>query len=286
MHQLATSLRALSRYLSEPRALRTSVLVRTHNFYMEQRLCVAVRTYSRQQRGFTALVASLLAARDGCGGNVSLSVDVFPTDSTAELGEATLLHAGLLLEQPEFRSLSLHTHRQLSTTELTSIWNAKCGRRPLLYDYGYLQSDVTLQTVLARSGRRECTYVMVTNGDNLYANSLLDFTCPHMRRNVDVIGWWFSSHNAGIGAWGRAAKAQGKVEHVGTNVLFRTKLRKSWMDLGAVMIRADLLRLQPAGRIFTDCGAWREADGRAIERLVRTPNVTQVVLQELLFFHQ
>ena len=254
------------------------------------RLCVLVRTYTRQKRGFAALVASLLAARDGgCGGNVSLTVDVFPTDSTVEIGETTLAHAASLLEQRAFQPLVMHTHRQLSREELVAQWHTACGtKRSLRQDYGYLQSDATLREVLNRSGddEGECSYVITTNGDNLYATSLLDFACPHMSRGVGLIGWWFSSHNAGIGTWGRAAKALGKVEHVGHNVLFRTKFKNTWTDLGAVMVRADLLRSLPPGRIFTDCGPWREADGRCIERLVRRPNATQVVLEELLFFHQ
>ena len=251
-------------------------------------LCVVVRTYSRQQRAFTAFIASLLAAREGCDGNVSLSVDVFPTDANEQLSEATLAHITSLRDTPALRPLSLHPHKQATSDALSKQWEEACGRRALLYDFGYLQSDAVLRRVLARQGRGngECSYVLVTNGDNLYANSLFDLTCPHMNRGTGLISWWFSSHNAGIGAWGRVAKAQGRIAHTGANVLFHTRLQKSWVDLGAVMIRSDLLRSRPRGRVFTDCGPWREADGRCIDRLVRTPNASQVVLESLLFFHQ
>lgn len=91
-----------------------------------------------------ALLASLLAAREGCDGNVSLSADIFPTDSTQALSEATLTHAAALplertFQAPEF---ALHTHRQIfSAEERHALWHNACGSRPLHYDYGYLQSD-------------------------------------------------------------------------------------------------------------------------------------------------
>ena len=255
------------------------------------RLCVIARTYTRQHRGFTALLASLLAAHEGCSKFVKISVDVFPTDATAELGEQTRTQVAALIEQPAFRSLgvSLRTHQQLNISELTNLWTTACGHRPLQYDFGYLQSDAVLRKVLARKGAEGedvCNYILVTNGDNLYADALLDFTCPHMRSATGIIGYYFSSHNAGVGTWGKQALSQGRIERTGSNVLFKTRLRKGWCDLGAVMIRADLLRGMPNGRIFTDCGAWREADGRMIERLVRVPNISTVVLDRILFFHQ
>ena len=252
------------------------------------RLCLVVRTYSRQRRGFAALITSLLAAREGCGGNVSLTVDVFSTDDSVETGEQTRADVTALGWQPAFKStgFELITHKQMTDAERQALYASACGSRRLLYDYGYLQSDAVLKRALTRTGSRECDYVMVTNGDNLYARPWLDFTCPYMHRRIGLIGWYFSSHNAGIGAWGHVAHKQGKVERTGENVLFRTRLRKTWMDLGAVMIRADLLRGQHGEYIFTDCGPWREADGRMIERLVQQRNISEVVLDRLLFFHQ
>lgn len=259
------------------------------NFSSVTRLCVVVRTYSRQKRNLAALLASLIAAREGCGGRVTMSVDIFPTDSSTALGASTYAQTQSLLQQPAFQcdGFSAHVHEQMSREALASAWHASCGySRPLTQDYGYLQTDSTIRQVLARSERdpgRQCSYILVTNGDNLYSRSLLDLACPYMEQRVGLLGWFFASHNAGIGDWGRASVAQGKLERSGTHVLFRTRLHKGWIDLGALMIRADLM-MRVEGR-FTDCGPWREADGRLVDRLART-NASRLVLDRLLFFHQ
>lgn len=209
-----------------------------------------------------------------------------------------------------------------------------CGRRragiplPRNDSCGYLQTDIALERLLARGGgtsaasstggnvsfvdpsggtgtgevgSRPCDYVLVTNGDNLYARALFSHACPLMARRAGLIGWFFSTHYNHPHIY----VAQGRTERAGPNTLFRTKLKKTWVDLGAVMIRADLLRAPgrhtPARgiasstahpsthtttpQLFTDCGPWREADGRLIERLVKA-NTSAHVLDRLLFLHQ
>lgn len=143
-------------------------------------------------------------------------------------------------------------------------------------------------TSATSSAHRDCDYVLVTNGDNLYARSLFHHTCPHMQRGAGLIGYYFSSHYA----YPHAYVAVGKVERSGPDVLFKTRLSKSWVDLGAVLMRADLLRSHPdqsPGYHFVDCGAWRESDGRYIQRISKEAskvNASRVVLDRILYLHQ
>ena len=178
-----------------------------------------------------------------------------------------------------------------------------CGRRkpglPFVRNdsCGYLQTDLTLAHVLARghgptaassldAGSElelpaPCTHILVTNGDNLYARTLFAHLCAPMRAGTDVIGWYFTSHYE----YSRVYVQQGRVERTGAEVLFKARLRKAWIDLGAVMISARILRQQRGDARFTDCGAWREADGRFVERLI-SHNASHLVLDRILFFHQ
>ena len=167
-----------------------------------------------------------------------------------------------------------------SDEALAGLWTRRCGKRKeQYYDYGYRQADLLLQHVLSD---RSCTHVLVTNGDNLYTRAFLPATCGHMQRGaMDLISYLFSSHYKYTGEY----RKLGKVERAGQDVLFKTRLMKSWVDLGAVIVRADVLRREPDLGFFTDCHVWREADGRFIERLARR-NVTRVVLERILYVHQ
>jgi hypothetical protein len=57
-------------------------------------------------------------------------------------------------------------------------------------------------------------------------------------------------------------------------------------------MRADLMLAHPGqqpGYHFVDCGAWREADGRYVQRVVKeatSRGASQVVLDRILFLHQ
>ena len=131
---------------------------------------------------------------------------------------------------------------------------------------------------------RACDYVLVTNGDNLYARALFRHACAQLLAGVQLVGVYFASHYP----YSHVYVAQGRVERSGPDVLFKTRLTKGWCDLGAVLMSAALLRRHPeqrAGYHFVDCGPWREADGRLIARLART-NATRAVLDRLLFLHQ
>ena len=62
-------------------------------------------------------------------------------------------------------------------------------------------------------------------------------------------------------------------------------LPKGWVDLGAVIARADLLRHHPAESFFTDCRPWRESDGRYVQRLAGL-NSSRQIIDRILYLHQ
>ena len=259
---------------------------------------------------------------------INVTADVLPTDSTEEAAEATRRAVSQLVGQPTFAArpfFRVVPHPRASNPAREAFWRARCGARPIgtcgpSGDCGYLQTDLTLEhATLSRAGDDACDYVMVTNGDNLYAKSLFRRTCPHMmppsapvaRRlsshshqqrgaghltgggarddhggggGKGLIGFHFASHYS----YSHVYVAQGRVERSGPDVLFKTRLTKGWCDLGSLLIRADLLRShvdQQPGYHYVDCGPWRESDGRLISRLAKT-NTTRVVLDRILFVHQ
>jgi hypothetical protein len=80
---------------------------------------------------------------------------------------------------------------------------------------GRLPSHRVDQSATRDSGVQEpsrpCDYVLVTNGDNLYARALFRHTCPHLRRRAGLVGFFFSSHYP----YSHAYVAQGRVERSG-----------------------------------------------------------------------
>ena len=86
----------------------------------------------------------------------------------------------------------------------------------------------------------------------------------------------------------RLAAADFSPQNLERDAFLQDELRKSaegWVDLGANLIRASHLRAHPVANNFTDCGPWREADGRRIQRLVQLTE-SRVVLDRVLFVHQ
>lgn len=95
------------------------------------------------------------------------------------------------------RVFSVHAHPHADAPRLREYWKQRCSRRdgsvkPLFYDFGYLQADLAMHELLQQRDNgeaRECDYVTVTNGDNLYSNALLRFACPPMHSGFDLIAW-------------------------------------------------------------------------------------------------
>ena len=274
----------------------TSIAVGSLLYFMH--VCVVVRTYAGEQAAaLPAMLASLISAGDHARGkncSLRMTADVVPTDP-AEWSAAAETYNSIvgLSQQPHFAASNgfrIRAHRRANQSSLEEYWHARCGKRPVgtcgpAGDCGYIQTDLTLQHVLARSGANACDYVLVTNGDNLYSRSLFRHTCPHLHHGIGMVGFYFSSHYP----YSHLYVHQGRVERSGPDVLFKTKLTKGWCDLGAVLMRADLMRTHPdqrAGYHFVDCGPWREADGRLIQRFSKRDDVKKVVLDRILYMHQ
>ena len=76
-----------------------------------------------------------------------------------------------------------------------------------------------------------CSYLLVTNADNLYSRHFMSNLNSDMQREVDMLGVWFISHYTG-----RAIQLE-----------FDT----GKCDLGAVVYRASILRAHPEIRFCT-----------------------------------
>ena len=120
-------------------------------------VCVLVRTHAAQHRGLAGLITSLIAASEPFHGQVML--DIVPTDS--RWLDAARTEAGIceLAESPQFTSpqLDINVHTRASDEALSKYWHSKCGRKEPGNDYGYLQTDLVLRSVLSRAKGRVIT---------------------------------------------------------------------------------------------------------------------------------
>ena len=80
-------------------------------------------------------------------------------------------------------------------------------------------------------GNPVCSYLLVTNADNLYSRHLMSNLNSDMQREVDMLGVWFISHYTGRP--------------------LQLKFNTGRCDLGAVLYRASILRAHPEIRFCT-----------------------------------
>lgn len=232
------------------------------------RLCVIVRTYEDQIEYFTALAFTLRNS-----GFKNIRVYVINTDTRTNITR--------LRETLNF----INTHTGEDFVEFIDF-----GSMPSKNQHGYGVTDQALQYLydLYAKDPQQCRYLLVTNGDNLYSNSLAKYVIPHISKSIDIISWGFVSHYGSPKLRiNTAIKSTQKIKYVddGSNKCVVPTLSVGYIDLSAVIYRFELLykkkmfyRVHNGSYSFT-------ADGEFVERLLKTVN-TAVVIAQTLVFHQ
>jgi hypothetical protein len=164
-------------------------------------------------------------------------------------------------------------------------------------DAGYILTDFIIESFLRRAERHSSDGILVTNGDNLYAAAFVDAVHSALAEGADVVATYFSSHYE----W-TADKVNKTLQsgfgpsRLGSDVEVRTSpsLRVGGVDLGAVVMRADLLersgkrfvlnnlKLDPAGSSID----FLQADGHLFESLADMRDVRIKIIPRMLFIHQ
>lgn len=251
----------------------------------EHDLCVVVRYYHGQQNSLLALLSSLNSAH----GDESMLVHIIVTDEDANDARKAARHVTLAIEALNQYSTSSTFKMELapyfynsSVAKSYRSDNLKCQQQ----DYGYGLTDVALNNLVQRE---ICTYMLFTNGDNLYNSNLLAATKEYRHDRYDLIGYYFSSRYTGS----KVATDQGLTEREQKNVLFRSRMGFQQIDLGACIFKTELFRRDqnlrfcevarndPRGR-----GLIAEADGYLIEKIALREGIKQKVLDQVLFMHQ
>lgn len=169
-------------------------------------------------------------------------------------------------------------------------------------DAGYILTDLVIGSLLEhrikeRSGGCATDAFLVTNGDNLYASGFVDAIDEAITNGADLTATYFSSHYEWTEEKVSRARQQGHGPlrtGLDPEVLTSPGLRIGGVDLGAVVMRADLL--QQSGRRFVldrlkhdPVGGsidFLQADGELFESLANLPNVHVTIVPRLLFLHQ
>ncbi len=167
-------------------------------------------------------------------------------------------------------------------------------------DAGYIVTDVVLEQLLQEkmlplSTTRSCDFVVVTNGDNIYASSFVPAITSAMLDGFDLIATHFLTrynHNKGSFLYHRGS-GSGPVR-VGSDVEFVPAFQASRADLGAVAFRLDMLdklslrflidrlRKDPSGFGIE----FALADGLFFENFSKAAGVRSKILRGVHFVHQ
>lgn len=217
------------------------------------RVCVLVRTYPKQEHQLIALLYSLLSTRTS---SISLSVYLLNTHSGGVRDDSWMVPIIELL------------NRQFADAPV-SIWSHNLTA--ISGFYGYDVTDAALAAVLADGC---CTYLLITNGDNLYSVDLFSAVEPWITRQYDMIAWDFISHHPRNGT---------------SNLKIEVQLKRQHVDLGAVLFRADFV--QAAGAKFLPQGPQTSdlfaRDWWFVDMLLQSSvHPTIHLLHRVLFFHQ
>lgn len=157
-------------------------------------------------------------------------------------------------------------------------------------DFGYGMTDRALAHLYEQHTRYStlCEYIMITNGDNLYARSLGAKILPHMKTKNDIIAWSFVSHHY----WGSLQEVVDntksmvpKVVDDGTSKCITVKLQTAAIDLGAAVYRFEFLNKYKL--LFRESGHSYKftTDGNFVEKAARLTNAS-VILKQVLLHHQ
>ena len=238
--------------------------------------CVLVRTVKKHGPFLPALLFSILVD------NTNVHVYVADTD----MGFETELH-----------EIAATVNIKLNKT---AVFVSPINRQSVLKrcpkltanDYGYVVTDLMIEDVLLRP----YDHILITNGDNLYSRHFFPVTQRALMNGADMVATHFISHYT-IPSSHIVHTDAGPWRH-GQDMEFITRFEVGCVDLGAVLLKAELFKNHGFRFIIDidDCNTkgvgWRQSlevtglDGYLFQRIAETPGIKTQVIPRALFMHQ
>lgn len=232
-------------------------------------VCVLVRTYSKHRSPLPALIASL-------GSNDYQNLHVFLIDTVGDF-----------VDMPKFAELynSLYDRKFVHVSNITNEYANSRFPDFKTPDFGYLQTDLVMEQLSFSDNPFQCTYFVVTNGDNLYSKGLIYFTLDYMRQNIDLIGFHFITHYCYDDVKPFRPREGCYIQHY-------TEFQLQRIDVGAALIRKQRLIEKDANFIINELkkdptGSLVQVhfcDGYFYENFA--VDTTKIILNATLFIHQ
>jgi hypothetical protein len=210
-------------------------------------VCVIVRTYIKQTPYLRTLIHSLLA-----NDYMNMTISVVDTEAQYQAHDS-------ICDVVD------------SVKDCRVTIPPYSGRREAFPTYGYHQTDEELDRLLAED-HSPCEYFLFTNGDNAYSRHFLHEVRPLLVAKRDLVGVHFISGHY----WPKRG---------GKNLLIETQWEHMKVDLGAVLVRSDVIgdvRFMKEGDSVKE-ELW-DADWRFFAALL-DKNATTAITPQVLFMH-
>ena len=195
--------------------------------------------------------------------------------NTEKEGNLTTLHR-ILADANAHHNLSLAHPLDISWDQATAVF----PQMDSVPSYGYVHTDLAMTTLA--DAHPECTYVTITNSDNMYSRGWLDKVELQIAAGYELIGWSFVSHHEKPHL---SEKGEGTWEDLRYKWV-RAEFLPSEIDLGASMLKLSLWKRLGLG--FTQYGrqyGFAGADGRHIMKLT-AENVKRILMRGTYLVHQ
>jgi hypothetical protein len=244
-------------------------------------VCVGIRTFEEHRSAIEVLIRNLLAQHNASRFKSNISLKLFLVDTEMKSTSYQMYLRNLVktfnnefvFSEIDGPKVVLVTDNMQSSTTATD----QTLSNPF---YGYDATDMLLHFMTQSeyaAANSQCTWILFTNGDNVYNSAWLDTLTPMLlnpKTELNAIAWDFVTHHTRSGA-----KQQ----------LVKVLMKRKFVDLGSVLIKADLfnkfdLKYLPDAVFTTDVIA---RDFHLLNKLIGLiPPQSVRLIHRCLMFHQ
>ena len=238
--------------------------------------CVIVRTTHKHKVSLWALMMSLLVNRPP-----KLAVYVVNTDKGGGFPELRQMvqHANRLTGIKIFHDMGAIVNNSAAQQALGPGFNVTS-----LQDFGYVLTDLVMEHILKV---RDCEFMLVTNGDNLYGSDFFRAVVPPIQQGHNLVAVHFVTHHPRDGSRSHTCGPY----RAGTDMEIETGFEIGCVDLGAAVFATNIverlnirfalnaLRQNPQAGLYA-------ADGITFMEMVKDINTRATVVHRVLMLHQ
>jgi hypothetical protein len=193
---------------------------------------------------------------------------------------------------PEMESILLRAN-ELADSLIFHNMNPILKNEPLSeykgQDYGYVLTDLVMEYLLQRradpSHSKECEFMMVTNGDNLYGSGLFHAVGNKIQEGYNLIGMHFVSHYDGTAAEYCGRHRDGQDQEIDA------RFEANCIDLGAVVFASQIVERWNIRFAINDMRQniipnFSIADGVTFVNMLHSKGANAIIIPRVLLLHQ